>query len=39
MSADVHHKRQYDMCPSCYRKFAANPLGREKKTTLGFSHN
>ena len=36
---EVHHKRRYDLCPQCYRKFAANPLAREKKTTLGFSHN
>lgn len=38
-AGDTYHKRQYDLCPQCYRKFAANPLGREKKATLGFSHN
>ena len=36
---DVYQKRRYDLCPHCYRKFTNNPLGREKKTTLGFSHN
>ena len=36
---EVHHKRRYDLCPHCYRKFSANPLAREKKTSLGFSHN
>jgi hypothetical protein len=36
---DVYHKRRYDLCPQCYRKFSANPLAREKKATLGFSHN
>ena len=36
---ELYQKRRYDLCPSCYRKFAANPLSREKKTTLGFSHN
>jgi hypothetical protein len=36
---DTYHKRRYDLCPQCYRKFAANPLAREKKATLGFSHN
>jgi hypothetical protein len=36
---DLYHKRRYDLCPQCYRKFSANPLAREKKTTLGFSHN
>jgi hypothetical protein len=39
VSDDVYHKRRYDLCPQCYRKFAANPLAREKKVTLGFSHN
>jgi hypothetical protein len=38
-SSDVYHQRRYDLCPQCYRKFAANPLGRERKTALGFSHN
>ena len=33
-------KRRYDLCPQCYRKFAASPLGREKKPiSMGFSHN
>ena len=36
---DIYQKRRYDLCPQCYRKFAGNPLGREKKATLGFSHN
>jgi hypothetical protein len=36
---DVYQKRRYDLCPHCYRKFSANPLAREKKLTLGFSHN
>jgi hypothetical protein len=36
---DVYHKRRYDLCPHCYRKFAANPLARDKKATFGFSHN
>ena len=35
----TYHKRRFDLCPQCYRKFSANPLAREKKTTLGFSHN
>src|SRR5262245_6059062 len=39
IGADVYQKRRYDLCPQCYRKFAANPLAREKKATLGFSHN
>ena len=37
---DVFHKRRYDLCPQCYRKFAASPLGRERQPApLGFSHN
>jgi len=36
---DVYHKRRYDLCPQCYRKFAANPLARERKASVGFSHN
>jgi hypothetical protein len=38
---DIYQKRQYDLCPQCYRKVSLNPLGRERKATtpLGFSHN
>lgn len=33
-------QQQYDLCPQCYRKFAASPLGRERQPApLGFSHN
>jgi hypothetical protein len=32
-------KRRYDLCPQCYRRFSASPLGREKPATVGFSHN
>lgn len=41
LSDDIYHKRRYDLCPQCYRKFQANPLARDKKAaaTLGFSHN
>jgi hypothetical protein len=39
ISEEVYQKRRFDLCPSCQRKFAANPLGRERKTSLGFSHN
>ena len=41
VSDDIYHKRRYDLCPQCYRKFKANPLAREKKavSTVGFSHN
>jgi hypothetical protein len=37
---DTYQKRRYDLCPQCYRKFCASPLGREKKpASVGFSHN
>jgi hypothetical protein len=36
---EVFQQRRYDLCPQCYRKFNGNPIGREKKATLGFSHN
>ena len=40
LSDEPAQKRRYDLCPQCYRKFAASPLGREKKpVSLGFSHN
>jgi hypothetical protein len=39
VSSDVYHRRRYDLCPQCYRKFKTNPLGREKKASFGFSHN
>lgn len=30
---------EYDLCPSCYRKFAADPLGRERGRKPHFSKN
>jgi len=36
---DIYQKRRYDLCPQCFRKFNNNPLAREKKAALGFSHN
>ena len=36
---DVYQKRRYDLCPACFRKFMQNPVGRDKKATLGFSQN
>ena len=37
---ETYQKRRYDLCPQCYRKFSASPLGREKAVApLGFSHN
>lgn len=36
---DIYQKRSFDLCPSCYRQFIKNPLGREQKASLGFSKN
>lgn len=36
---DIYQKRRYDLCPQCFRKFMQNPVGREKKASLGFSQN
>ncbi len=30
---------EYDLCPGCYRKFAADPLGRERTRKPLFSQN
>ena len=30
---------QFDLCPACYRKFVADPLGRETANKFDFSEN
>lgn len=35
----VYQRKQFDLCPECYRKFIKNPVGREKLAPFGFSHN
>lgn len=39
ISDEVYQKQRYDLCPSCYRAYIKNPLGREVKASLGFSQN
>ena len=36
---EAFQRRQYDLCPECYRRFQQNPLGRDLKKQLGFSQN
>ncbi len=36
--APSHKKIQYDLCPSCHKKFLADPLGRES-LKFEFSEN
>ncbi len=35
----IHQRKTFDLCPSCFRKFSKNPVGRERITPFGFSHN
>ncbi len=35
----IHQRRQFDLCPNCYREFIKNPVGREKLVPFGFSKN
>jgi hypothetical protein len=37
--APTCRKMEYDLCPGCYRKFVADPLGREQARKLHFSKN
>jgi hypothetical protein len=30
---------EYDLCPDCYKRFLADPLGREQSRKLSFSPN
>jgi hypothetical protein len=32
-------KMKFDLCPACYRKFVADPLGRESASKFDFSPN
>jgi len=36
---DVYQRRRFDLCPTCYRKYIKNPLGREAVAHLNFSKN
>jgi len=36
---DVYQQLRFDLCPSCRRRFASNPLGREAAKLIGFSEN
>jgi len=37
--AIIHQRKQFDLCPNCYREFIKNPVGREKLVPFGFSKN
>ena len=36
---DVYQQLRFDLCAECRKKFACNPLGREKANIFGFSQN
>lgn len=36
---EIYQRRSFDLCSSCYRKFLANPLGRDLQPAFGFSKN
>ncbi len=33
------HRRSFDLCPECYRKFMLNPIGSDLNAQIGFSAN
>lgn len=35
----IHQRKSFDLCPSCFRKYVKNPIGRERTSPFGFSHN
>ena len=38
-AAPEYRSGEYDLCPPCYRKFAADPLGRDRGRKPHFSKN
>ena len=36
---DSFHRRTYDLCPECYRKYMQNPVGCDTHAHIGFSPN
>ncbi|WP_237607532.1 hypothetical protein [Roseimaritima sediminicola] len=32
-------QQHFDLCPHCYKRFIADPLGRDSNLALGFSYN
>ena len=38
-SDEAFRNFRFDLCPSCYRKFSKNPLGRAAGSQLHFSKN
>ncbi|ADB17664.1 hypothetical protein Psta_2999 [Pirellula staleyi DSM 6068] len=39
VSEEIYQKKRFDLCSKCFRKFMQNPLGRDVKSSLGFSSN
>ena len=36
---EVYQKLRFDLCPECYKKFIASPVGREPAEQFKFSKN
>ncbi|MGL4420983.1 MAG: hypothetical protein ACRCZF_09995 [Gemmataceae bacterium] len=34
-----HSRHEYDLCPACYKRFLADPLGLESRRKIQFSDN
>jgi hypothetical protein len=39
VAEEIYQRRRFDLCPSCYRKYMKNPLGRDGVPHLNFSKN
>ena len=39
VSDELYQRRTFDLCPTCYQKFARNPLSQEAKPQFGYSPN
>lgn len=36
---DVYQQMKFDLCPTCFRKFIKNPVGKESSAEFNFSEN
>lgn len=36
---DVYQKHRFDLCKTCYQRYAKNPLGIDTSVQIGFSEN
>ncbi len=36
VSDDIYQHHRYDLCPTCYRKFMKNPVGKEQPVEMNY---